>query len=174
MTKPLTVRTHYSTHTQTVITTSPTPCQNLFGLLSLHSSVFIRKDSAYWHKPTVKHSEQEDCVAASVSVTASRTLGWKQSQVEIRSLSRILLPGFFLSSPLSWTGQLLTFTAPHSSSSSVLSSGSSPKQTLRSKPVQSSRAVIQTSPHPQPYVVLRLGPPGLLTDFCRALVRWKA
>lgn len=32
----------------------------------------------------------------------------------------------------------------------------------------------QTSPHPQPYVVLRLGPPGLLTDFCKALVKWKA
>lgn len=38
VTKPLTESTHYSTHTQTVITTSPTPCQNLFGLLSLHSA----------------------------------------------------------------------------------------------------------------------------------------
>lgn len=39
--------------------------------------------------------------------------------------------------------------------------------------VLSSWAWIQTSPYSQSYVVLRLGPPGLLTDFCRVLVGGK-
>lgn len=41
---------------------------------------------------------------------------------------------------------------------------------LFSIPVLSSWAQVQTSPCSQSYVVLRLGPPGLLTDFCRVLV----
>lgn len=79
--------------------------------------------------------------------------------------------------PLEQLLSLQTHCSPHSySSASLFYMLDWPIKhvTLCSTPVQSSRAGIQTSPLSQPYVVLRLGPPGLLTDFCRALVGWKA
>lgn len=65
---------------------------------------------------------------------------------------------------------VLLLTCFQQSSSSCMANLSVP---LCSTPVLSSWAWIQTSPHSQSYVVLRLGPPGLLTDFCRVLVGGK-
>lgn len=52
--------------------------------------------------------------------------------------------------------------------------GQSPCTTLFNTSPSPSWAWVQTSPYSQSYVVLRLGPPGLLTDFCRVLVGGKA
>lgn len=65
---------------------------------------------------------------------------------------------------------VLLLTCFQQSSSSCMANLPVP---LCSTPVLSSWAWIETSPYSQSYVVLRLGPPGLLTDFCRVLVGGK-
>lgn len=159
--------------TEHVINTNPAPCQHLFGLFkhcTRESFSFIFEHLA----DKYKHSTKGDCVTAfadgcrgEMRHTHTHTL-WRCGHSSL----------LFISFP---PPEQVSFCHFKNSSLSTLPPvlPSSPADQTRNtlfhaSPVQSSRAVIQSSPHPQPYVVLRLGPPGLLTDFWRELVRWKA
>lgn len=167
-------------HTPTVINAKPAPCQNLFGLLTSHSWVFsvTLEHLAFCHKPAVKPSDCI-CVCDSFSHTDMDGCRGETHHTDFGELAST--HSWFLCSssfPLfySWNGS--ASVTSNSSLSTLLQFFHPPQPikpvTLCSTPVRSSRAVIQTSPLPQSYVVLMLGPPGLLTDLWRELVRWKA
>lgn len=135
-----------------LLTASPhTPCQNPFGLLSLHSESFS----------SVPSPQQKGC--ASVCDHFSCT---DERDVE---MARCHFSFLEISFPCFEQVKFKYFNPPPPKTFTLSSQSSTEHSTSH----RSFQAVIQTGPHSIPYVVLKLGPPGLLTDFCKELVRWK-
>lgn len=129
----------------TVNNTTPSPCQHLFGLFTLHPLVFflIFECLADTQADSLRQQEGRSCDYA---MTAPHT--WMETEVVLLAESS----GITVSSPPLL--RLLKQIKCSTFCSTSVHLGCESHQ----PPLQS-------------YVVLRLGPPGLLTDFCRVLAR---